>query len=756
MIVDYLAVGRAALGAMPTQDCLVLERFFDDTGGMQLVIHSPYGGRINRAFGLALRKKFCRTFNFELQAAATDDAIVLSLGPHHSFPLDEVTRYVSSRTVEDTLEHAILDSPMFQARWRWNLNRSLIVLRMRNGRRNPPPIQRMEADDLMAAVFPQAAACQENVTGPIDIPDHLLVRQTIDDTLHEALDADGLESLLARIETGQVRVHCRDTTEASVLSHEIVTARPYAFLDDEEFQNRRTNAVRLRRGLAVDLTAIGALDPDAIDQVHAEIVAAPLTADDLHDLLASLVAVRARNDWRPLWADLAARGRAQALVHDGVELWCVTEALDDARLALAGDDAATARMVRGHLEVCGITTAAELSDATTLAPGHVAIALAALQQEGFALQGRYRRAADPDTTEWVARRLLARIHSYSRRSRRDSVQPATAQDFLRFLLRWQHVAPGTQLAGETGLMTVIGQLQGFEAAAVAWEPELLARRLRHYEPAWLDRLCHDGDVAWLRLTPRARIDADLPAAAPSKATPIDVVFRADLPWLVAAARDGSAPVEPSIGATAEIITALRQRGASFASDLAGATRRLPEDVGRSLWDGVTRGLLMCDGFGAIRARVTPGSRAVPPRRISRLGRAAQPSAGVAGRWALVPCTEDGVDRQELAEAVAEQLLNRWGVLFRDLAVRDSMGLPWRDLQWALRRFEDRGLVRGGRFVTGFSGEQYALPEAAEQLSQIRRTPRTGERVTVNATDPLNLVGVIVPGSHRHRPFEPIG
>ena len=290
----------------------MIERFFDDTGGMQLVVHSPYGGRINRALGLALRKKFCRTFNFELQAAASDDAIVLSLGPHHSFPLHEVPRYVQSATVEDTLRQAILDSPMFLARWRWNLNRSLMVLRFRNGRKNPPPIQRMESDDLMAAVFPQAAACQENITGPVEIPDHVLVRQTIADTLHEALDVDGVRALLERMESGEVAVHFVDTTEASVLSHEIITARPYAFLDDEELQNRRTNAVTLRRGLAVDLSSIGALDPGAIDQVHAEITPEPTSADDLHDLLSSVVALTARTDWQPLFDELDARGRRRS------------------------------------------------------------------------------------------------------------------------------------------------------------------------------------------------------------------------------------------------------------------------------------------------------------------------------------------------------------------------------------------------------------------------------------------------------------
>ncbi|MDQ3898041.1 MAG: DEAD/DEAH box helicase, partial [Actinomycetota bacterium] len=583
MIVDYLAVGRAALGVTPTQTCLVLERFFDDTGGMQLVIHSPYGGRINRGLGLALRKKFCRTFNFELQAAASDDAVVLSLGPHHSFPLDDVPRFLSSATVRDTLEHAILDSPMFQARWRWNLNRALMVLRFRGGRRNPPPIQRMESDDLMAAVFPQAAACQENVTRPIDIPDHLLVRQTVEDTLHEALDVDGLQALLARVEAGEVVVHCAETIFNYLVSNEIFTARPYAFLDDEETQNRRTNAVRLRRGLAVDLASIGALDPAAVDAVHAEIVPVPTTADDLHDLLSSVVVLRARHDWRALWSELASRGRAQPLVGAGAELWCATESVDDARRALAGDDEAVRRTLRGHLELTGITTADDLASATTLSAGDVAIGLAELEHEGFALQGRYTPGATG--TEWVARRLLARMHSYSRRSRRQSVEPVTAQDFMRFVLRWQHAAPGTQLAGDQGLVAVLEQLQGFEAAAVAWEAELFARRTRHYDQGWLDRLCHNGDVAWLRLTPRTVDDPDTPPAAPSKATPIAVVFRADLAWLLAAARTGVSTVEPSVGATAEVLDVLRRRGASFATDLAAATRRLPDDIERGLWDG---------------------------------------------------------------------------------------------------------------------------------------------------------------------------
>jgi ATP-dependent Lhr-like helicase len=338
------------------------------------------------------------------------------------------------------------------------------------------------------------------------------------------------------------------------------------------------------------------------------------------------------------------------------------------------------------------------------------------------------------------------MHAYSRRARRQAVEPATAQDFMRFLLRWQHLAPDTQLAGDDGLTTVISRLQGWEAAAAAWEPELFARRLRHYDAAALDRLCHEGEVGWLRLGPPPR-EADAPVGAPNKATPISVVFRDDLGWLIEAARGGTDPVAPTVGGTAEILDALRGRGACFAVELGEATGRLPEDVERALWDGVARGLLTSDGFGAIRARVTRGAGGgVDVARLSRLVRGARGRGAAAGRWSLVPTTGADADRDELAEAVAEMLLHRWGVVFRDLALRESIRFPWRDVQRALRRLEDRGLVRGGRFVAGFSGEQFALSQAAEQLVHVRKLPRTGERVIVSATDPLNLVGTITPGA----------
>ncbi|HVW32658.1 MAG TPA: DEAD/DEAH box helicase, partial [Acidimicrobiia bacterium] len=520
-VVDYIAAGRAVLGTVPTTTDLIFERFFDEAEGMHLVVHSPLGGRINRALGLALRKRFCVSFDFELQAAANDDAIVLSLGPQHSFPLADVPRFLNSNTVREVLEQAVLKppSPMFTSRWRWNLNRALIVLRFKGGRRNPPPLQRMESDDFMAALWPQAAACQENVSGPIQIPDHPIVRQTMHDTMTEALDIDGLTALLDGIETGRVAVHFRDTTEPSAFAHEILTAKPYAFLDDAEAIDRRTNAVPLRRGLPVDLSTIGRLDPEAIARVRDEVTPEPGNADDLHDLLLSLVLTPARPAWRAMFDELAARGRAHAGVGpDGVERWWAAECDAEAGVLLAdvsgsppGPDAppvesAAAAVLRGHLDLSGPVTAAELAERCALGPSKVAVGLAVLEQAGFVLQGRF---TDPGSTgagpvEWCARRLLARMHAYSRRSRRSAVEPVTAQDFMRFLLAWQHLAPGTQLSGPAGLATVLEQLQGYEAAAMAWEPELISRRLHEYRPEWLDGLCHAGETAWLRPAPRPR------------------------------------------------------------------------------------------------------------------------------------------------------------------------------------------------------------------------------------------------------------
>jgi ATP-dependent helicase Lhr and Lhr-like helicase len=766
-VVRYLEAALAALGVLPTRETLVLERFFDESGGMQLVGHTPFGARLNRGLGLALRKRFCVTFDFELQAAASDDAFLLSLGPQHSFPLERVPRFLTSRTVEEVLRQALLTSPMFAARWRWNLNRALAVLRMRGGRKNPPAIQRMESDDLMAAVFPTLAACQENVApGPIEIPDHPLVRETVNDCLREAMDVDGLRELLVEIEAGRVHVVTRDTVEPSVLAHEILNGRPFTFLDDAPLEERRSRAVQLRRGLPVEARDLGRLDPAAIERVREEVQPDPRDADELHDLLLAASGLRPVEEWRPWFDELVEERRAVTIrASPGLDLWCAVERRPAAELLFPGasiepdhrspiapapldrDSAATAT-VRGHLEHRGPSTVADLAEATGLPEADVAIAAARLEGEGFAFRGRFTAADGPE--ELCARRLLARIHHYTRGRLRREIEPVTARDFMRFLLRWQHLAPGTRREGRLGLLTVIEQLQGFELAAGAWE-RILYRRMERYREEWLDDLCLSGDVTWGRLSIRNGGPDEEPdrrsGLTPSRATPITMAIRDDLPWLLQATRGGRVPREPGPGRTQDVLDALARHGALFAADLVRITRRLPHEVEEALWDGVARGLVSADGFDAVRSLLSQRAVARTPYR-GRLRRAGSGRAARSGgRWSLVPARTAAEDADELAEALAEQLLARWGVVFRDLLARETFTVPWREVLWALRRMEARGTIRGGRFVSGFSGEQYAVPDAVEALRAVRKQERLGEKVTISAADPLNLVGIVLPG-HR--------
>lgn len=765
-VVEYLSSAFLALGSLPTLDHLVIERFFDESGGMQLVVHSPHGGRLNRALGLALRKRFCATFDFELQAAASDDAVLLSLGPQHSFELGAVARFLSSATVETVLRQAVLTSPMFQARWRWNLNRSLVVQRFRGGRRNPPPIQRMESDDIMAAVFPALSACQENAApGPIEIPDHPLVRQTMQDCLHEAMDLAGLKGLVRALEQGTVRVDSRDTTEPSPLAHEILNGRPYTFLDDAPLEERRSRAVRVPRALpsgGLDLTNI---DASALQRVRDEARPAPRDPDELHDLLLSLLLCRPQPEWERLHALLACDGRAMTVTSGTTTLWCATERrqevevlftsasfLPDVRFGAEAPsdsppetDLVAAAALRGHLDVMGPSSEAQLGEATALPPGLLRIALARVEAEGFALRGRF----DPGVTcdQWCSRRLLQRAHHHTRRKLRSEIEPVSVHDFTRFLLRWQHAAPSFRLGGPSGVAEVISQLQGFEAPAGAWEESLLPARVEGYRREWLDGLCASGSVTWARL--RAREDsgsAPSSGAVPSRATPMSFVIREDLPWLLSTARLSGGPPIPSAGATREVLDLLSEKGALFSTDIVTATRRLPSEVDAALWDCVARGFVTSDGFAAVRALLARRS-GLPARGRRRPGlRRGSAGASLGGRWSLLPPPAAGEDRDALAEAVAEQLLQRWGVVCREVMAREPVALPWREILWALRRMEARGTALGGRFVAGLSGEQHALPEAVEQLRAARRDQGSYGTVRLSAADPLNLLGIVTPGA----------
>jgi ATP-dependent helicase Lhr and Lhr-like helicase len=733
LVVDYLATGRAELGGvMPSHDDIVFERFFDETGGMQLIVHAPFGAAVNSAFGLGLRKKFCVTFDFELQAAANDDAVLLSLGPQHSFPLEDVPAFLRSHNVQDAVIQAVLRNPMFTARWRWNLNRSLAVLRRKGGRLNPFNIQRMESDDLMAAVFPSLAACQDNApAGPIEIPDHPLVRETLNDCLTEGMDIEGLKALLRRFEEGTVGLHFVDTVEPSVLAHEILGGAPFTYLDEDgEIGERRSRAVPLRRGLPVEPRELGKLDPDAIERVRAEATPDVRDPDELHDVLLSLVAARPRPEWSEHLEALAGAGRAAEVQAEGELLWAATERRAEVKalfpgarfvpdrpippgLAVTGDpEEAAVALVRGHLEVSGPVTTDDLAAATGLSQSSLTIALETLRGRGFAVSGRF----EPERGEqWCARRLLARIHSYTRERRRAEVRPVSQEEWQAFLQRWWHAAPGTQRQGRAGLAEVIEQLQGFELPAGEWE-RILAERVESYRPEWLDDLCLSGEVVWGRLSVLEPA-VDGPAGeeprpsgkTPSRRTPITFMLRQDLPWLLQAHRGEVTPAEPDVGPGREVLDALRGHGALFHAELQTLMGRLPSEVEEGLWDGVARGLVSADGFNAIRSLLNARTRFARRRRPrpGARGRRGSWRQGVEGRWTLLPAAWPIEDVDDLAETVAWQLLLRWGVVFRDVYLEERLSVPWREVLWALRRLEARGLIRGGRFVTGVTGEQFA-------------------------------------------------
>jgi ATP-dependent Lhr-like helicase len=774
-LVEYLAGAKAVLTRLPTLDTLVFERFFDESGGQQLVIHAPYGARVNRAFGLSLRKKFCRTFNFELQAAATEDAIVLSLGETHSFELASVGRFLNSKTVEDTLIQAMLDSPMFTARWRWNASISLAIRRAMGGKRTPPQIQRMAAEDLIAVVFPDQIACAENLAGPREIPDHPLVKQTLWDCLHEAMDLDGLQRLLRGLESGDIKVVARDLPTPSPLAAEILNARPYAFLDDAPLEERRTNAVSQRRWLDPETAAdMGKLDPAAISAVRAEAWPDAGTADELHDALNSLGlltgAEGASAGWTRLLDELIAQRRATRLVTGALELWVCAECLplilpiypgatlsppieappDIACARTWSREEAITELVRNRLQGLGPVTVRDLAETLGLDASDIGVALVELESEGFVLRGRFtEEASAPEavhagdvTLEWCERRLLARINRYTIKTLRAEIEPVTSADFMRFLFEWQGLTRQPRPEGVESLAAVIAQLEGYEIPAAAWESDVLAARLNEYDPHWLDSLCLSGRALWARLTPAKSV-----TAAPVRTTPIALVTRRN--WglwnsLAAAPRE---EVQLSHGARA-LHDYFVTHGASFFDDLVGGTNLLRSQAETALGELVSAGLVNADSYSGLRALLIPSDK--KRQLIARRRRVALFGLEDAGRWSLVrkgAAKDTATPDAAALEQVADILLRRYGVVFRRLLEREADWLPpWHALLRVFRRLEAQGKIRGGRFVAGMAGEQYALSDAVSAMRAIRRQEAKGDLVSLSAADPLNLTGIVTPGA----------
>ncbi len=790
-LVDYLVRAKAALGVLPSQHTLVLERFFDESGGTQLVIHTPWGSRINRAWGLALRKRFCRQFNFELQAAATEDAIVLSLSTSHSFPLEEVAHYLHSNSAEHVLVQALLDAPLFPARWRWNAVTALALPRFTGGKKTPPPLQRMKSEDLLAAVFPDQVACLENIVGEREVPDHPLVNQTLHDCLREAMDVDGLLAILRKLEADEIAIVARDLTAPSPLAAEVLNAAPYAFLDDAPLEERRTQAVQTRRWNGADSgDDLGRLDPETIAAVRAEAWPQARDADEMHEALTllgfvTLTEVDANRGWDERLQALAKAKRATRLtvgahsVRDAsppgdeersrtepapdsirgcapTEIWTCAENLPlwqtlhstaamQPPIAAPAEYAAQAwsrgdavlELVRHRLGGLGPVTANTLATSLAIDRGEVEQALLRLQSEGYVMQGRF--STDAVDTEWCERHLLARIHRYTIGRLRREIEPVSRRALMRFLFDWQHVSAATRLSGPDALAATLAQLEGYEAAAGAWESELLPARIADYAIHWLDELCRAGRIGWVRLR-----TASGGGGGPVRSTPIGLLPRRGMAvWTSVAAGD---PQEILLSSRAQAVAdVLREHGALFFDELLADTRLLRTELEDALGELVAAGRISADSFAGLRALLLPAAKREGGRH-RRLRRHQLSGIEDAGRWALARGTTTGKAEPEAIEHIARSLLRRYGVVFWKLLEREAPWLPsWRELLRVYHRLEARGEIRGGRFVEGLVGEQFALPEAIAPLRAVRSRADDGELVCLSGCDPLNLVGTVLAG-----------
>jgi ATP-dependent Lhr-like helicase len=786
-LLGYLRLGQKMLGLVPSHTTVVAERFFDEAGGMQLIIHAPFGSRINRAWGMALRKRFCRTFDFELQAAATEDGVLLSLGDQHSFPLADIFGFVQPDNAEEVLVQAVLQAPLFGTRFRWNATRALALNRFSGGKRVAPNLQRARSEDLLASVFPAQVGCQDNHGGgDIELPDHPLVKQTMEDCLREAMDVDGLREVLRRMKDGSIRLEARDVPEPSVFAHQMINSMPYTFLDDAPAEERRVRNVALRRSMpAEDAAVFGSLDGAAIAQVVEDAAPPMRDADELHDTLLQLVLLRSSEVPRGMEVPLFEQGRVAWLERAGGRFLVPAERGSAVRAlfpeletqpplpVLDGDrpmerEVAVLQVVRGYMEMLGPTTAAELARLVLLDESDVDFALHQLESTGNILRGQFRpplslrerdgvRVPESPPLEWCDRRLLQRIHRLTVGRLRKEIEPLSAQDFMRFLFRWHHLEEVDALRGSTGLLKAVSLLQGYEAPASAWERHLLPARMKGYVPDLLERACYGGEVAWGRLTvkdarpppgprrgaPVETVEPEAPRRAPQPTRNASLTFtrREDLDWMLAAARpnavlsDGGVWLPPDLSAAArDVVGVLEQRGACFFNDLTSRARRLPAEVEDALWELVARGLVTADAVQNLRVLQSPAQR----RRQKLLQR------GGPGRWSLLVSSEPK-PADEVSDSLARLFLQRYGIVWRDLVMREALAPSWRELLYVYRRMEARGEVRGGRFVSGFVGEQFALPEAVDMARAVRRQAPSGVRVQLSAVDPLNLTGVVTPG-----------
>ena len=796
-LIAYIAQGRAVLGVIPSVTTIVAERFFDEGGGMQLILHAPFGGRINKAWGLALRKRFCRGFNFELQAAATDNGINICLAEQHSFPLSDVFHFLTTQTVCELLEQASIASPIFKTRWRWDASRSLQLLRFQKGRKIAPQIQRIRSDDLLASVFPQAAACFENIEGDIQIPDHPLVQEVMRDVLQEAMDLDGLKAVIEAMHDGRIRCVAVDTTTPSAFAHELINAKPYAFLDDAGLEERRTRAVQLRGVLPdSELGEAGRLSQQAIDEIRHEVWPDIRDEHELHDLLCSLIVVPVETlrhpgcrDWDVFLSRLersdrvlTAKRQAMAYFVAAERAQWLSNLLPDVdfpveMLKIPGEVPASCDILRktlqGWLQISGPVTSASIAAQLGLDPAAVFQQMVHLESTGTILRGVFEgahgRESVPDTEiEWCERRILQRIHRRTLATLRKQIEPVTPAVYMRFLLDWQHLGEQRQLGGEQGLLEALRGLEGFEAPAAEWERTILPQRVAGYDPRWLDALCLTGAVGWGRISPHPAF-ADVASGGPRRVVPTSMApvtffLREEALWMDLCLSQRQIPEANLNACLSDLANRVRSlltaRGAMFAADLIRTLGTPADEVHRALWELVAAGLVHADGFDSLRLLIDPRRK----RAFTAPGSTKASARHASGRWALLADPEPPVPAGELkhrnAEAAAQaasrrdqqiesacrMLLRRYGVVVRDALARESTVPPWRELVGMFRRLEARGIVRGGRFVSGFGGEQFALAEAADAL-RANRTRALADMppLTLSAADPMNLVGIVIPG-----------
>lgn len=803
-LIQYIVNGRAVLGCVPSKNTIIAERFFDEGGGMQLILHAPFGGRINRAWGLALRKRFCRGFNYELQAAATDNGINICLAEQHSFPLADVFHFLTEITAKELLEQASLASPIFKTRWRWAANRSLQLLRFQKGRKVPPQVQRTRGEDLLASVFPQAAACFETIVGDIEIPDHPLVREVMQDVLQEAMDLAGLQQVLRDMDSGKIRCIAVDTPVPSVFSHELLNANQNAFLDEADLGERRARAVSLRGSIPDSvLGEAGRLDPAAIRQTRCEIWPDLRDEHELHDLLFSAIAlpialfteqsplaacadeevqshrIHSSRHWPLFFERLQQRGRASLVRFGTQDCWVATERLPHTQLLQSISRGASAPiaieqskdtltiseslrlMTQGFLQLLGPTTATQIAELLDLQSRAIAQQLLAIEVQGLALRGNFEGigpAENDQHVEWCERCILQRIHRLTLGALRKQIEAVTPAVYLRWFTRWQHLQPQTQLNGEEGVLDALVQLEGFEAPAIEWERNLLPQRVKDYDGKWLDALCLSGAVGWGRISPHPAWGAGDGAAPrrviPTNMAPITFYLRESADWLPSALAQKSideTKLQQALSPEAlSVRNALRERGASFASDLQRFCVLSKQQTQSALWELATAGIASADGFDQLRIMMDPKRKPLAAEPVTNATRRATRST--AGRWSLfiedehrqLTVIERAREEETSLVAAARMLLARYGVVFRDILTRESNAPRWRDLLRMLRRMEARGEVRGGRFVQGFHGEQFALPEAVESLRATRDLQHE-EVLTLTASDPVNLIGIVVPG-----------